>query len=355
MSKLGLLIVAYNGRQYLDELFESLSAVKYPNWQIFFIDNASVDGSAEYVREKFAGQFNNLRIVKLEKNLGFAGGNNVGLKMLAKENFDFAYLLNQDTVVSPDFLEQAVAAAGEGVGSVQSLIRVHGEDATNTLGNAIHFLGFGYCYGYGWGHVKTEEFLKDWQERDPQFNIAYASGAGALYSMPALNKVGFFEDDYFMYHEDLDLGWRLRLAGCKNVLAPASVIEHKYEFSKSIGKYYWMERNRYITIFKNYSAWTLILIAPALIMMEAGLFAFSFASGWWRTKLNVYNYFFQPKNWRKIVAKRRALQKQRAVSDRRLAQFFVGDILFQDMDNWILRDIANPFFNFYWQLIRKIL
>lgn len=116
-----------------------------------------------------------------------------------------------------------------------------------------------------------------------------------------------------------------------------------------------MERNRYLVIFKNYSAWTLILILPALIIMEAGMFFFSIRSGWWRMKLKVYEYFLYPKNWRKILVRRRDVQKKRKVSDRRIAPHFVGEILFQDIDNWVLRKIANPAFKFYWKIIKAIL
>lgn len=369
MKKIGVIIVGYNSRPYIDELFFSLSKVKYPNWEIVFIDNASQDDGADYLKEKFGAQFSNLTIMKVDKNGGFATGNNIGFEYLEAHGFEYAYLLNQDTSVEPDFLERALEKMRDGVASVQSLIFVHpsmgilsalksGQDAhgrVNTLGNAIHFLGFGYCYGYGWSRERAEKFLENWRARDPELNIAYGSGAGILYDMEALKKIGYFDDDYFMYHEDLDLGWRLRLAGYKNVLAPESKIYHKYEFSKSIKKYYFMERNRYITIFKNYSAWTLFLIAPALILMEAGLFIFSLASGFWREKLRVYDYFLRPKNCRRICEKRKKIQKSRKISDKEISKYFVSKIEFQDLKNVILDKIANPLFTIYWQIIKSVL
>lgn len=355
-DKIGVIIVLYNSRPYLDDLFFSLGKVAYPNWEIVCVDNASTDGGAEYLKEKFGAQFSNLTIMKIDKNSGFAIGNNIGLKYLADNNFDYAYLLNQDTAVAPDFLEQTLAKADNGVGSVQSLILLHDKnEVANTLGNAIHYLGFGYCFGYGWTAEKWEKYLADWRAGDAELNIAYGSGAGLLLDVRALKNVGFFDDIYFMYHEDLDLGWRLRLAGYKNVLSPESVIYHKYEFGKSIKKYYWMERNRFITIFKNYSVWSLVLIIPPLLFMEAGMFFFSFFSGWWREKLRVYEYFLYPRHWRRIFSERRRIQKLRKVSDREIAKYFTGKILFQDMNNWFLRKIANPLFNLYWKVIEKVI
>lgn len=354
--KIGAIIVLYNSRPYLDDLFFSLATVRYPNWEIICVDNASTDGGAEYLKEKFGPQFSNLTIMKVDKNSGFAAGNNIGFRYLAENNFDYAYLLNQDTAVAPDFLEKALEKIGDNTASVQSLILLHNKNETaNTLGNAIHYLGFGYAYGYGWTAEKWEKYLADWKTKDAELNIAYGSGAGILFNMRALREVGFFDDTYFMYHEDLDLGWRLRLAGYKNVLAPESVIYHKYEFGKSIKKYYWMERNRFITIFKNYSIRILILIFPALFIMEFGLLLFSFRSGFWREKLNVYEYFLYPKNWRRILAERRRTQKLRKASDREISKYFVGQILFQDMDNPILTKIANPIFNLYWRIVKILI
>lgn len=355
-SKIGVIIILYNGRQYLDDLFFSLAKVEYPNWEIVVVNNASEDGGAEYIKEKFAADFPNLTIMKVDKNAGFAAGNNIGLRYLAERGFDYAYLLNQDTAAAPDFLERALEKMARGAGSIQSLILLHNKnEVANTLGNAIHYLGFGYAYGYGWPKEKWEKYLADWKKRDPELNIAYGSGAGIMLNMAALKNVGFFDDSFFMYHEDLDLGLRLRLAGYKNLLAPESMVYHKYEFSKSIKKYYWMERNRFITIFKNYSIWTLILIFPALMIMELGLFLFSLRSGWWREKLKVYGYFLYPMHWRRILAERHRTQKLRNVSDREIAKYFVGKILFQDMNNPILTKIANPAFNLYWKIIRMMI
>ena len=353
--KIGVIIVSYNSRNYLDDLFFSLAEVQYQNWEIVFIDNASTDESADYLKEKFKARFSNLTIIKVNKNSGFAIGNNIGLKYLMERNFDYAYLLNQDTVVAPDFLEQALERMDDKTGSAQSLIFLHGKDEINTLGNAIHFLGFGYCCGYGWNKEKTAKYLEEWQKEDPEFNIAYGSGAGLLLNLEALKKSGLFDDEYFMYHEDLDLGWRLRLAGYKNVLAPESTIYHKYEFSKSIKQYYWMERNRFMTIFKNYGGIALFFVIPPLLMMEAGLFFFSFFSGWWKEKLKVYGYFLYPRAWRKIFTGRRRIQKLRKISDCDIGKYFTGQILFQDMDNWLLRKIANPILGLYWEIVKKII
>ena len=116
-----------------------------------------------------------------------------------------------------------------------------------------------------------------------------------------------------------------------------------------------MERNRYLTIFKNYSAWTLILISPALLAMEFGLLLYSFISGFWKEKLKMYSYFLRIKTWKMLTKKRYRIQNLRKVSDKHITSCFVGSILFQEMNNIILRKIANPIFSLYWKLIKAFL
>ena len=199
-------------------------------------------------------------------------------------------------------------------------------------------------------------WLKDYVETDLEpKEIAYASGAAVLFKKEALAKVGIFDPDFFMYHEDLDLGWRLRLAGYKILVVPNAVIYHKYEFSKSIKKYYFMERNRLICLLENYKLATLILIFPAWLVMEIGLFLFSLQTGFWREKLKVYKYFFKLSVWRKIFRIRRARRLTRTVGDRQVVKLFTGKIEFQEIDNWLLNKVANPIFNLYWQIVKFLI
>ncbi len=116
-----------------------------------------------------------------------------------------------------------------------------------------------------------------------------------------------------------------------------------------------MERNRLICLLENYKIPTLILIFPAWLVMEIGLFLFSLKSGFWREKLKVYGYFFKLSVWRKIIRIRRARRAIRALGDRQIVNLFTGKIEFQEIDNFILKKIANPIFNLYWQIIKNLI
>ena len=116
-----------------------------------------------------------------------------------------------------------------------------------------------------------------------------------------------------------------------------------------------MERNRFLVILQNYKLATILLIAPACILMDLATLIYSFFSGWWLEKLRVYAYFLSFRNWAKIIKARRKVQRLRVMGDREVAKRFVGKIDFQDMQNPLLKYIANPLLNLYWQIVKKLI
>lgn len=344
-KKIAVVVVTHNAGRYLDDCFGSLAAADRHGLDVdvIVVDNASTDGTAERLKHDYPA----VRVLLNRKNLGFAGGNNVGIRTALDQGADYVFLLNHDTEVALDFLTEAVrvAQADEKIAAVQSLLLLHpAKDLINSAGNAIHFLGFGYCRDYrrpaaGWRHTGIRE-------------IAYASGAAVLYRASALRSVGLFDEELFLYHEDLDLGWRLRLAGFSDVLAPHSIVYHKYEFSRSIAKYYYMERNRYIVLFKNLRSWTLILLLPWLFLSETALFLAALRSGWWKQKLRVYLYFLNPAAWLRLGRERARVQSLRQVSDREIVRLFSPVIEFQDVSGPFTRYVANPLMTLLWSMLR---
>lgn len=346
--KVAIIVVTYNAVKYLDDCFGSLRRIgkKGLNVEVFAVDNASTDGSADRIRADWP----EVRLVENKENLGFAGGNNVGMQLAMDAGADYVYLLNQDTEIQPDFLTEAVkvAEADEKIGSVQSLLLLwQDKELINSTGNAIHFLGFGYCMNYRkpvikWSHTGIGE-------------IAYASGAGVLYRSAALRTAGLLDHELFLYHEDLDLGWRIRLAGFQNTLAPHSIVYHKYEFSKSIKKYYYMERNRYVVLLKNFRLWTLLVLSPWLFLTEGALFVAAVRGGWWKEKLKVYLYFLRPATWAHIVRERGRAALIRKVGDREIVRLFTATICFQDVTGPFTAFVANPLMTFTWAFLRLLI
>jgi GT2 family glycosyltransferase len=261
--------------------------------------------------------------------------------------------LNHDTEITPDFLVKAVAAARQDpkIGSVQSLLLLSPDkDLVNSTGNAIHFLGFGYCLDY---RRKAADVQKEYA--GTRREIAYGSGAGVLFRCDLLKKIGLLDEELFLYHEDLDLGWRVRLAGFKNVFVPESVIFHKYEFSRSISKYYFMERNRYVVFLKNLRVRSLVVLLPFMLGAELGLLPAAIRSGWWREKLRSYAYFFLPSTWRRISRERREMAKLRVVSDREIVRLWSSTISYQEVAGTFTKYVANPLMTATWAVIRNLI
>src|SRR3989344_8700972 len=276
-KRVAVIIVTFNASKYLGELFSSLQKLNYPRdkFEIVVVDNASTDDTWENLKSQISNlKKNGLQATsyKLQANSGFVGGNNIGLQYAIENNFDYAYMLNQDTVVDSNFLNEVVRVAerDEKISAVQSLLLLYDKkDIINGYGNQIHYLGLAYAGGNG-KKVSSFKFQVSGQE------ITYPSGAGVLLRCETLKRIGLLNPDLFMYHEDVDLGWRMWLAGYKVMLAPQSIVYHKYEFSRSIRKYYFMERNRLIVVFENYKIGTLAIIFPALFIMEVMLFPYTF-------------------------------------------------------------------------------
>ena len=346
--KIAILIVSYHAKKYLPDLLESLQKLDTDGLdvQTIFVDNSS-DDTADVIEREYPQSI----VLRQKENTGFAEGNNIGMRYALAQHTDAVVLLNQDTFVEHHWLQELVRVAWSDarIGSVQALIRLYPDrDKLNSTGNLLHFLGFGFCRDY-------REYVEKARQYADASDIVYGSGAAVLYKADVLRAVGLFDKDFFLYHEDTDLALRARLAGWRNVLAPRAVVYHKYEFSRSIKKYYWMERNRW-WIMLLFLRWrTLFLLLPTLLLMEFGQFGFSLARGWWKEKLQVYAWLLNPAHWPLLHAKRRLRQDLRIITDKELTRDWVGIISYQEIANPILDKVVNPVFDGYWHIVRKLM
>ncbi len=343
--KVSIIYLAYNTHKYLDEVFSSLRQLNYPKdrLEIIAVDNDSKDESAAWLHKQ-----EGITFFPSETNLGFAGGNNLGVTHALLNGADYVFLLNGDAKLDPDAIMEAVkvAEADPSIGSVQSRIMLWEQpEIVNATGGMVHFLGFGFVKDNGlpWnGSTQTSE-------------IAYASGAAVLYRASVLQKVGLLDPFFFMYHEDLELGWRIRLAGGKNVLAPRSVAYHDYEFSRSIQKFYWMERARILVHFSHLTWRSLFILVPAMLFSELGLLVFAIKGGWLKEKFLVYVSLLSPKSWRYIARKRRESAAIRSVSDKEIVSLWTGRIEHQDTSSPLVDRVINPVMAIIWSVMKKII
>ncbi len=147
------------------------------------------------------------------------------------------------------------------------------DGSVNTAGNRQHFLGFSWAPAAA--HAPD----------GPPYEITCGSGASLLVPRARFEEVGGFWDELFLYAEDTDLSWRLRLAGLRILACPAARSEHAYEFGRNPEKYFHLERNRMLVLSANYEAATLVRLAPLLLATEAALLVIAARGGWLPQKL----------------------------------------------------------------------
>ncbi len=346
----------YDARHYIDEAVLSIENLDYPKDKLTWVivDNTSHGPSAKYIREnviqKSGKSLPRIEFIENDTNRGFAEGNNQGIQHAISHETDYVFLLNNDAKFEKNAIREAVmvAESDKTIGAVQSLILLWKEpEIINTSGNDVHFLGFGMTRDYKLPLAQLK--------RGDGEEIAAASGAAVLYRTQALRDVGGLDDFLWLYHEDLELSWRLRLAGWKSVLARNSIVYHDYSFSRSTEKMFWMERNRWIVHLTHLKLSTLLLISPALLIMELLILGGSVKGGWILDKLKSYGSLLRPSTIKNILSKRCLSQNFRVVSDGEAMRLFVGRIEHQEVEDWVLTRIVNPVTDLYWKIIKIML
>jgi N-acetylglucosaminyl-diphospho-decaprenol L-rhamnosyltransferase len=345
VARLTVLVVTYNSARHVDACFTSLAAARLHGAEVVVVDNASTDGTPDAVRSRFPW----VTVLDAGSNLGFAGGNNLGIAHALSAGAEWIYLLNPDTDVDQAFLEEAlaVATAAPRTAAVQSLLLLHPErDLLNTAGNVVHFLGFGACGAYRAPRAGAPAEPRE---------IAFASGAAVLLRAEALRAVGAFDAALFLYQEDQDLGLRLRLAGWRARLAPRSLVWHHYAFSRNPRKYFYLERNRYLVLLKNLRLRSLLVLAPFLLLAELALLGVAAAGGWLRVKLEADAAVLSAPMRAHVRAERARVAALRTISDRELARWFSPAFEFEGLPaGWLPRLLRWPM-SALWALLRPLL
>lgn len=333
-----VIIVSHNSIVFLEECIRALYKQSFKDFEIILVDNDSKDGSADFVENKFK----KVKVIRNDKNLGLCTANNIGVKYSKGKYLAF---LNPDTVVERNWLKELVKnIKDERVGSAQSMILLYDKkDRINTKGMFFNYLCFGWSGGY----------MEKYEKQENPSKITFPSGASFMMRREVFDQIEGFDDDIFLYYEDSDIGWRLRLLGYENILVPKSIVYHKYAFSRNKDKFYYMERNRLRLFLRNYAAKSIFLTLPIFLITEVGIIFYSISSGWFKGKMKTYSYIF--KNYSKIMKKRKTIQRTRKIPDSEIVKYFEDDINFIEVNNFISDNILNPFLRFYWKLIKRLL
>ncbi|MCF7820478.1 MAG: glycosyltransferase family 2 protein [Candidatus Pacebacteria bacterium] len=347
-DKVGVILVNYKdyARRFLKDCRDSLLSQTYNNFQVYIIDNASSDESYSYLKNNYP----EAKILKREDG-SYSAANNLGAREAISDACKYLFICNMDTVLDKDCILELVKKSQEKEDEaiLQAKIYLHENgkktNKLNTLGNDFNFLGFGLVRGYG----KREEELY-FKQRE----FTYASGCALILTSALFEKIGGYNELFYMYHDDIELSLKARLLGHDIALANKAIIYHKYEMSRSLNMLYFMERNRLLTILLFYKVRTLVLILPALLILELGLIIYSIFNNWFKVKLKALAYFLSFKNIATIRRERRKMQALRLVSEKELTSSFVGYLKFDNKPSFLTKAIS-PLLNIYWQLIKKII
>jgi hypothetical protein len=226
VPRIAVIILTWNRVDDVTTCLESFSCVKYPNLEVIVVDNASGDETVPTVRARFPW----ITLIVNDDNLGYVGGNNVGIKYALERDADYVFILNSDTKMTPDAIEQLVAV-------MQSDPRIAITGAKNLCMDSP-----AYTWGkYGvlnWGPmlVRTHgRFRLDYPELSPK-DVDWVIGNGCMMSREALQKIGVFDEDFFQVNEDVDWCVRARKLGYRVVYVDTAAIYHKGASSADLSK-----------------------------------------------------------------------------------------------------------------------
>lgn len=263
---ISFIIVNYNGKDHLKECFNTLNKLNYPKDKLEFImvDNGSDDGSVEYVKNRHK----NVKIIQNSINEGFAKPNNDAAKV-AKG--DYIALINNDMKIDSNWINDMLESLDKCKDDKYVCI---GSKILNWNGTKLDFAGGGVSF---YGHGYQNDFGMDVDEANIKYaedrDIMFACGGSMLIDRKVFLQVGGFDDDYFAYNEDVDLGWRLWLLGYKVRFCHKAICYHKHNStSKKLNKSKLeviSNRNTLYTIFKNYDEDKVYKVLSAALLIKS--------------------------------------------------------------------------------------
>ncbi len=300
-----IIILNYNGKQFLKDCFESVLVQSYTDFEIIFFDNASSDGSIEFVKEKFTDS--RIKIVQSPENLGFAGGNNEALKHCAN---DLIVLLNNDTKVQTDWLKYLVEALKNKNTIASSFVITKGipQEYYKTNGSVSYLM---------------YNVMNIFPNIEDEF---YPNGCSVIFRKSETGEP--FDSDYFYYGEDVYLGLKARFAGMKIKFVKESVVHHFGGGSGSATekKTFYSERNRFLNLYLFFSISFIIRMVPYIFLNHNTKILISIFSKKYSFIGALKAYFWFYVNIPTILRKRNALKKNLLVSEKDVIKYMSCNI-----------------------------
>ena len=313
---ISVVIPNYNGESHLKECLESLYRQSYKDFKIYLVDNNSSDNSVAFTKRNFP----DVEVLSLDSNTGFAKAVNTGIKnSLDNEKIEYIVLLNNDIKCDINFLNELLSGfKTKNTGSVTcKMLNYYNRDIIDDAGDFIKKKGSPYARGHSEkdiGQYDTEEFI--WG----------ACAGAAVYKREVFDKVGFFDEDFFAYYEDVDFNFRMQLAGYKCYYNPKAVCFHKRgeTFKDKTGLETMLcEKNLVALRIKNYPINILLKWIPYFLVVRIRRYYgfirnYSYKVFWSAVKGYLKGLTEIPKS----LAKRRKIQRQMKVTPEYIESIF---------------------------------
>lgn len=328
LPMVSIIIVNWNGKRFLERNLSSVYSQTFHQFEVILIDNGSTDGSVEFVRSNFPDTI----IIENKDNLGFAKANNQGIEIARGK---YIATLNNDTILDKDWLSNLVNAAESSESRVgmwaPKILSMEERTRIDSVGGLLIYRD-GIARGRGRGKEDKGQF-------DEVKEILFPSACSALYRKDMLDGIGYFDEEFFAYCEDSDLGFRARLAGWNAVSVPDAVVYHHY--SGSTGRYsetkaFLVERNHLWLAIKNFPV-TMLALIPIYTswrwLVQAGnVMRGKGATSKYVREVSPAKIAFAlmsaivsaVKGLPTILKKRWAIQKKRVIPTRKVRQLFRG-------------------------------
>ena len=252
--EVSVVIPIFYGIAFLDSVLASLEGQTLNNFEVILVDNGSTDGSCSFVTANYPW----VHLIELSENFGFCGAVNAGIRA---SKAPYVLLLNNDTEVKEDFVEEMLAAIRRHKNAFSCgarMVQYHDRDKLDDVGNYYCALGWSFARGRG----------KDIHAYETEDKIFSACAGAAIYRKKILEKIGYFDEEHFAYLEDTDIGYRARIYGYENWYAPKAIV---YQVgSGTSGSRYnqiktrYSSRNNIYLIYKNMPLLQIILNLPFL-------------------------------------------------------------------------------------------
>jgi len=311
MTKVSVIVINYNGRDVVIDCLRALGGQSFKDSEILIIDNASSDGSLDEIERFLEGSplGSPVKLIPLNMNMGFAGGNLEGLK---NTNGEYIALLNNDTEPDKEWLGELVKAMDKNseIGICGSKMIVYGTDIIDSAGDGVSAALRGFKRGEG------ENYLLHNQK-----GYVFGACAGAaLYRRKMIDEIGFLDEDFFLIHEDTDLNFRAQLNGWKVLYVPTAVVYHKVRSSigpmSDTAVYYTLRNNELVRI-KNVPLGVFIRCLPEFLIGMLTEFVY-FAIKHRRLRLYFKAKLDALRMLPKMLKKREAILRNRKVTNRYL-------------------------------------